>query len=123
MKPEIKEKWAAALESGKYTQGSGCLRRDDGSYCCLGVLTELYLKEHNASWDPLTYTEAQKHKNDPFKDRICGWMADLQPDVMRWAGLAEGESDPTLGDHSASHLNDVKKLDFKRIAELIREYL
>lgn len=30
----------AALRSGEYPQGRGCLRNSDG-YCCLGVLTEV----------------------------------------------------------------------------------
>jgi len=42
MKQELKQKWVAALRSGKYRQGRGHLRvvNLDGSitFCCLGVL-------------------------------------------------------------------------------------
>ncbi len=34
--PEFKAKWVAALRSGEYPQGKGCLKNEDG-YCCLGV--------------------------------------------------------------------------------------
>ncbi|QGT54331.1 hypothetical protein b3_0087 [Synechococcus phage B3] len=49
MKQEIKEKWVAALRSGEYQQTTGCLRSSEG-FCCLGVLTDLYLKEHDEEW-------------------------------------------------------------------------
>lgn len=35
---ELAEKWCAALRSGAYDQGTGCLRPTDETYCCLGVL-------------------------------------------------------------------------------------
>ncbi len=45
MKKDLKEKWVAALRSGKYLQADGALRkiRNDGKqgYCCLGVLCEI----------------------------------------------------------------------------------
>lgn len=34
----IAERWVAALRSGEYRQGAGCLHTEDGKYCCLGVL-------------------------------------------------------------------------------------
>lgn len=33
--------WVAALRSGKYQQGLGCLRSLDDKFCCLGVLCDL----------------------------------------------------------------------------------
>lgn len=36
----MKDKWVAALRSGKYTQGRGYLN-SNGSLCCLGVLCEI----------------------------------------------------------------------------------
>lgn len=69
MKKYWKDKWLAALRSGKYEQTIEflCIIYNDNNndndnskgdnsdsctnekrlYCCLGVLTELYLKEHN----------------------------------------------------------------------------
>lgn len=44
MTQEIKDKWLDALKSGRYTQGTGRLRRIDNgrlTYCCLGVLGEV----------------------------------------------------------------------------------
>lgn len=42
---ELKDKWVAALRSGDYKQGIGCLKYKDKEgtlrYCCLGVLAEV----------------------------------------------------------------------------------
>lgn len=44
MNPRIRDMWAEALESGEYCQGNGRLRFNK-KHCCLGVLTDLYVKE------------------------------------------------------------------------------
>jgi hypothetical protein len=44
MNPEIKQKWVAALRSGDYEQGKRRLY-EDGLYCYLGVLCDVYRKE------------------------------------------------------------------------------
>ena len=38
---ELRVLWIAALRSGDYRQGKGCLKTPDGAYCCLGVLCEI----------------------------------------------------------------------------------
>jgi hypothetical protein len=44
----IAEKWVAALRSGEYKQGKGVLHnQDSNTYCCLGVLCDLFVKEKN----------------------------------------------------------------------------
>ena len=40
MNKELKDKWVAALRSGKYVQGTGNLQ-SGGRYCCLGVLCDV----------------------------------------------------------------------------------
>lgn len=40
MTTELKDKWVQALESGRYEQTTGRLRRND-QYCCLGVLLDV----------------------------------------------------------------------------------
>ena len=41
MDPGVKEKFLKALRSGKYEQGTNCLRTRDDKYCCLGVYCEV----------------------------------------------------------------------------------
>ena len=45
MNKEIAKKWCAALRSGEYRQGKHCLHNVvENSYCCLGVLCDLFIK-------------------------------------------------------------------------------
>lgn len=44
MQTELVKRWATALRSGEYKQGSGALRisgTDTEEYCCLGVLCDI----------------------------------------------------------------------------------
>lgn len=81
MNPEIKEKWLTALRSGDYVQGKGCLCRveEDGSktYCCLGVLTDLYIQEMGLGWGRgVSYLHFDGE-------------AVLPPSVMNWSSVSD----------------------------------
>lgn len=56
MKKELKDKWVAALCSGNYKQGAGCLKDSKGQHCCLGVLCDIIdpLGWEGLRWDGLT---------------------------------------------------------------------
>lgn len=41
MNPDIKERWVAALRSGRYRQCEGTLRTDDNAFCAIGVLCDV----------------------------------------------------------------------------------
>jgi hypothetical protein len=41
MKPEIRDRWTAALRSGEYEQGRRRLRTNGDRFCCLGVLCDV----------------------------------------------------------------------------------
>lgn len=49
MNEQIKQQWIGALTSGEYNQTTDCLN-DGKGMCCLGVLTDLYRKEHGGEW-------------------------------------------------------------------------
>ncbi|SRR6266851_385778 len=57
MNADIKEKWVAALRSGKYQQTREGYLQKDGRFCCLGVLCDLldpakWATEHgDTRWD------------------------------------------------------------------------
>jgi hypothetical protein len=53
MDPEVKAKWLVALRDPETKQTKGCLRRGD-SFCCLGVLSDIYAKEHGIEWEEST---------------------------------------------------------------------
>lgn len=132
MKPEIKQKWIEALRSGEYSQTEGKLHTPDG-FCCLGVLTDLYLKETNQQWefhektgditsdDYYTFEET-----DDFLPKSVSDWAGLNtncPEVMTENGDFDEESD---GDEylsrELSDLND-NGYNFESIAELIQAQL
>ena len=99
MKASVKKKWVAALRSGKYQQGFSSLKRDDGSYCCLGVLCSISGKPYRGS------------------DLV------IPDSVKRWAGLED--PDPFI-ESETSHvtgLNDNRQLSFSRIADIIEAQL
>ena len=78
--------WTAALTSGNYSQGTGALRRPEETFCCFGVLCDLYAQEHpEATWiAPLDETNTYGFSFDQDAQGIQG----LAPTrVMQWAGL------------------------------------
>lgn len=86
MNSEVKQKWITALRSGEYKQGTRCLHNIDNEFCCLGVLCDIYLREHQKSW--------QLHPSKPkyFLTENDAEFASVQtsylPEVVRiWAGI------------------------------------
>lgn len=103
MNKDVKDKWVSALRSGEYEQGVGylCL---DGCYCVMGVLVDLYNKEHVVF--------------SPFDRKAPA------EEVYNWASLiylpkiVYGKEF-----HSLIYLNDIDKLNFEELADLIEEQL
>lgn len=120
MNPEIREQWCKALRSGEYKQTTGALRRlpepsSPPGHCCLGVLTDLYVKATGKTKTTYSY-------------RYNGEDMDIWDDpglpivVMEWAGLSS--DNPTLyraGGSCATAIewNDERGADFQQIADMI----
>lgn len=93
MKLDIMQQWTAALRSGEYQQGTGALRRNDETYCCLGVLCALAAEEGIVSFDgPLgdddkysVFTPVSNIRNSAYLPRA----------VKEWAGM--NNTDSTAG--------------------------
>lgn len=113
MNKEIKKRWVEALRSGKYIQGQNYLLSND-TYCCLGVLCDLYVKEHNICWEELTATDTQQNKVPP-------------PEAVEWAEMHLVVPRVLLSDLrrevSLTELNDNLHYSFDQIAGLIEEQL
>lgn len=129
MKKDIKAKWVKALRSGQYKQAKEVLHRGgkNGGFCCLGVLTDLYLKEKGIKdgWKGNSRQECQVKlsKNDNYKHETM-----LPSEVVKWAGL--NNINPILNipnkennKTDLSYFNDDTRLGFKGIAKLINKYL
>jgi hypothetical protein len=119
MKTEIKQKWVEALRSGEYTQGK--LRLYNGrSYCCLGVLCNLYMNEKNETWYYLISETSDNY--------YCDGESELLPvAVMDWAELNSGNGDPLVNVDveikSLAELNDTLNYTFAQIADVIEAQL
>lgn len=113
MKPEIKARWLAALRSGDYIQGHGRLR-EGNTFCCLGVLCDLYAKETGVEW--------QKEESGHCAFDHASFLPNC---VMHWAGLEDHDPIPKLGGASCtlSYFNDVRRAGFNEIADHVERGL
>lgn len=124
MNAEIQARWAAALRSGEYTQGQRGLRVGD-EHCCLGVLCDLYAKDHpGAEWKREYGFDGKDYFSAPGN-----WGSTTYPPipVLRWAGLPEMEwavfvPDPRTPGKRANlaNLND-EGVTFAEIADIVEK--
>lgn len=127
MNRKVKTKWLKALRSGKYKQARQglCFENQNGqkSFCCLGVLNDLYIKEMKpkVGWE---HQETKSGGINQFNFAIEDSY--LAPEVMKWADLEY--RDPRVMDSKGeqttlSAINDGKGFGFKRIANIIEKQL
>ena len=128
--PAIKTQWVAALRSGKYAQGQQCLYDPDtNTYCCLGVLEQLFLDSHGWGWE--VDEEIGIHRgSDEFPSYGCrDWAfpdAQAQRKINNDDSITKGDKvyyrciDTKLGDTSLYELNDSCHT-FDYIANIIEE--
>lgn len=117
MKEEIAEKWIEALTSGEYTQGRYLLRSDN-SFCCLGVLCDIYKKETGiGEWLNNTF-----FGKSMLKSYLGNSSIQLIESVREWAGMDTkyGGFPSGLDIDSLLVMNDSGK-SFAEIAEVIKE--
>ena len=114
MNQQVKQKWVSALRSGDYQQTQLKLHTEDG-FCCLGVLCDLYGKEHNVEWN---LAEDEDHNYYEFQDK----KASLPLSVMEWAGVENENPEICSQSLTLAELND-NGYAFNEIADLIQEHL
>ena len=132
MKKSIKNKWVKALRSGDYIQGDAQLcnppedeETDDYTFCCLGVLENLYCLANNESftqWGDAVHSErcadwsglpiTIDSTGDPYKD-------EENPTIEKLTTMNDGTS---LSMFSTDVL-PVKPKSFKQIANWIEKNL
>lgn len=120
MNKKVKKKWLAALRSEEYRQGFGYLRHNSmgqSFYCCLGVLTDLYLKEHNLKWIGGEFGTCLP------SELSSAFYLDIK--VQEWAGFTESDASVIIAGEfcSLSYFNDEKKSSFLEIADIIETHL
>lgn len=136
MKLSIAEKWVKALRSGKYKQGKQSLKtkseRGVVRHCCLGVLCELYNKEHKRKLKIKISTKWEDQiEGKPHTKvfTIGGNSTCLPHTVTSWAGMGCGTGQIIRGDgfgdgcdkyFNLAEIND-EVATFKQIADFIEE--
>lgn len=113
MNPDVKKLWVEALRSGEFQQGQCILRnKDKNTFCCLGVLCELAVRQGIVS---------EYAYDIPLPD---------DPKILDWAGLSDKNPEVTIfnteeleeeANGVAAH-ND-HGYDFLAIAEVIEAQL
>lgn len=121
LNPGVKAKWVTALRSGDYRQGTLRLRwRGTGrdTYCCWGVLTDLYRKETgNGEWQGDSVSGYLFVDGD--QEDSCG----PTENVCKWAGVSiKDQSNFGVIGHLMG-MNDEHKNTFPEIADWIEENL
>lgn len=106
MNSQIKQKWIDALRSGEYEQDKCSLKTPKG-FCCLGVLTDLYLKEKNKDWET-------SEKGYTFG----GNEGSLHNEVISWCDFPNANKEGIL-----IEMNDDFGRNFQEIADYIEENL
>lgn len=121
----IKKKWTEKLRSGEYEQCQGVLHKGE-EFCCLGVLTDIYIKEMGLEWIPISYGYEVI-----FEGQHEGYA--LHPVVRNWAGI--GDEDPKINGMYLSIWNDgtdyhysnpekhIERKNFHEIADMIEKEL
>ena len=124
MNKEIKELWLNALRSGEYKQCRGRLMKETSegqrSFCCLGVLTDLALKEGviEHKWE-LEHNRIQMNYDYFVVNNEVGCLI---PEVMKWAGIDTPDGTYYTGKNKISDELSTKNdrgASFKQIADII----
>jgi len=108
---EERERWTAALRSGTYKQGRGCLSVEIGSYCCLGVLQFLY---ENRQPTPVQHQKA--HYLWGHSDFPPNYQAPWERGVLPTGVTVENKKNHVF--HTLSAMND-SGMSFADIADII----
>lgn len=122
MDKNIKERWLAALRGGEYPQGRNQLNTGSG-FCCLGVLTDLFIKEQQAKGLDYSWKECEQGGLFVSGQAPLGYAEhrNITPGaVVRWAGLDNTDGDKMLP--LLAKMND-NGASFSELANFIEEKL
>lgn len=111
MNKEIAKQWCAALRSGEYKQGQYSLNNvSKNTYCCLGVLCDLYIKSGG---------NLRLSLHDNGITRAYDGCTGMPPSsVMDWAGMRTPHGMYNTPDDNLVADND-SGLSFDKIADII----
>lgn len=105
------KKLVTALRSGEYQQGRMVLRTYNDKFCCLGVATDLYIKDVGGEW---------KEQNDSdyyrfYHEEGNSCSISLVDQIIEYYGLSYDKMSKLMG------MNDEYRKSFDEIASYIEE--
>lgn len=113
MKKDIADKWVAALRSGEFKQGRRALgNKVSNSFCCLGVLCELAVKEE--------VCKKESTENVYTYDARYTWY--LPHVVKNWANMRTATGEIKSLNEYLYALNDIQMKSFTEIADIIEQH-
>lgn len=128
MKSEIKELWLEDLRSGNYKQAQGTLKGEQqkgvrASYCCLGVLCNIYKRETGeGAWTKDGSFDVGKEKDTsgvlPVRVRNWAGLNKTNPRVQS-GGKYNDLASLNDGDAIDSNGESMDRKTFKQIADLV----
>src|SRR5215469_4001789 len=120
-------KLVEALESGEYDQGKARLRTrspNGDQFCCLGVATDLAVKEGVGSWESEPTSRVNRDRIDYIRPDGSREGCGLTLEVCAWLGVRDDIDDLTLQeDETAIGMNDTGRSFAEIAAEIRKTYL
>jgi hypothetical protein len=119
MDKHVAERWVQALRSGQYQQGQHELHPDTNSYCCLGVLCDLYrVEQGKGEWRK----GPMRGENNIFTvDDEEGYESSVLPESVKdWAGMHSSVGEIVGTVDALAALND-EGMEFPQLADLIEK--
>lgn len=130
---ELVKQWVEALRSGKYKQGRQALRNKDEEYCCLGVLCDISKKDLGTDWEPDIDEDgdfeiyAMEKNAGVLPDKVWEYLGKEATDYKVQISTTNSKLPDFVTNDCPSRylylitLNDVYKLSFEQIADIIEE--
>lgn len=128
MRQDIAFIWTEALRSNEYAQCRKMLHRKDDGFCCLGVLTDLYLKAHpdaprwvDGPTNEWNIVQMQVNLGGDSMNNVHFIYGFLPKKVIEWSGMSHalGVLNPDSG-RNLAQLND-DGIPFAQIADIIEK--
>jgi len=117
MRAAIAKEWADSLRSGEYKQGKHVLR-SEGSFCCLGVLCDIYRTKASGGWNGIRFVAFDGTSSEielPLAVRTWAGMQSSNPvNPKLFLEESRGQGLPA----TLSDMND-EGATFEEIADLI----
>jgi len=122
MEKSVMKKWVKALRSGEYLQCTGSLTEKDeqgnDTFCCLGVLTNLYVQENGISKLKLDNSKGNGLSFWDFNEEFDSYLCDP---IRKWAGMRSNKGDLFLSGLDPLYEQNDDGKSFSEIADIIEE--